>query len=70
MMIFFSICCVCYALFFIIFSISKIDLKELDNIFTINMKKSNDTNLDVIADEENNSDEEKDEYEDYITDIK
>jgi hypothetical protein len=60
MLIFFSICCVCYALFYIIFPISKLD--SFDNIFTLNIGNSKDSDIELPTNDE------KDSYEDYIED--
>ena len=61
MLIFFSICCVCYALFYIIFPISKLD--SFDNIFTLNIGNSKDSDIELPTNDE------KDSYEDYIEDV-
>ena len=68
-MIFFSICCVCYALFYILLSISKIDIEGLDNVFTINISKLIDSDFEMVPSEENGVEDKKGTYEDYVKDV-
>ena len=60
-LIFFSICSILYTLFYVYTLLSNINIGGLDNIFTINVIKSEKTDSEIIDSNENFS------YEDYIS---
>ena len=60
MLIIFSICCMCYALFYIVFPISSLNIRDFDNIFTLNISKPKNSDIELEIKDEKNS------YEDYI----
>jgi hypothetical protein len=50
----------CYALFYVVFPISSLNIGDFDNIFTLNISKPKNSDIELEIKDEKNS------YEDYI----